>query len=197
MNRFRNNFIFIILVGVSLLLLIGCGKNEETAEELMRYHNEDWTELSDKRKKALDDKQERLIFIETIEGRQASGEYLEEVVLPGLKEFIAEEKAIELEDESVKKLHQLLIEADEFAYKTLQDKGTAYYSGETDSDELFEANDDLKKKYDKFFDYREKLMEKNGLVIESRMNDRGSLDQIMMDKSEAKNEENTYRWGTE
>jgi len=28
------------------------------------------------------------------------------------------------------------------------------------------------------------------------MNDQGSLDQIMMDKSEAKNEENTYRWGT-
>jgi len=61
---------------------------------------------------------------------------------------------------SVKKLHQLLIEADEFAYKTLQDKGTAYYSGEADGDELFEANDDLKKKYDKFFDYREKLMKK-------------------------------------
>jgi len=81
-----------------------CGKNEETAEELIRYHNEDWTELSDKRKKALNDKQEPLIFIETIEGKQASGEYLEEVVLPGLKEFLAEEKAIELEDEIGKKI---------------------------------------------------------------------------------------------
>lgn len=180
----------------SFLLLTACGTNEQTAEELIRYHNEDWTALVEKRNSALNDNSSELIYLEETEGKQAGNEYLENVILPELEDFLDVESAIEINDDSVKKLHDLLIDADEFVYNTLKDKGTAYYNGEIDGAELFEATEEGKVLYDKFFDYRDKLMEENDLAIDQVMNDKGSYDQIMMDESEAKNSE-SIKWGTQ
>lgn len=196
MSKVNNHFILIIIVTSSLLLLMACGGNEQTAEELIRYHNEDWTELAEKRDKVLNGNTSQLRQIERTEGDQGSREFLEEVILSEFEDFIEEEKAMEMNDDSVKELHELLIEADEFFYNFLKEKGPAYYLGEIGENELLEANEEVKKSYEKFFNYRDKLMKKNDLAIDNVLSDKGSYEQIMMDKSDAKNID-TIKWGNQ
>lgn len=52
MNKIISHFNLIILLTCSILLT-ACGGNEQTAEELIRYHNEEWIPLTEKRNKAL------------------------------------------------------------------------------------------------------------------------------------------------
>jgi|SRR5690625_1238585 len=194
MYRINYNSTFLILIASSFLLLAACGKNEHTAGELIRYHNEDWTELAEKRDEVLSGHGSQLINIEEKEGKQASIDYMEEVILADYKNFIEEEKAIEIHDTSVEELHELLIDADEYFYYFLKKNGPAYYLGEADENDFLEATEETKDLFDKFFDYREKLMKRNDLAIDHVLSDKGSYEQIMMDKSEAKNVD-TIIWG--
>lgn len=196
MQRKTMNAISFIIIVFSFLLLISCGKNVQTAEELMRYHNENWDEIVNMRNSVLKGNSSQLIYIEETEGKQASRDYLEEVILSDFEDFLEAERAIEIQDDSVKKLHELLIDADEFVYDLLKDKATAYYRGDADENELFAATDESIELYDVFFDYREKLMKKNKLVFDHVINDKGSYEEKMVNKSDAKNLDG-IKWGTQ
>src|SRR5699024_6546593 len=174
--------------------LTACGGNEQTAEELMRYHNEVWTDLAEKRDKVLNGNTSQLRRIERTEGNQGGQDFLEEVILTEFEDFIEEEKTIEVHDDDVKELHNLLIAADEFFYDFLMEKGSSFYLGSIDEYELIEGNEEVKKEYQKYFDYRDKLMSQNKLVIDHVINDKGSYELRMIYKSEAKNIDG-IKWG--
>lgn len=196
MCKINKNVYFLIATVSFFLLLVACGKNEETADELIRYHNENWEEIIEIRNEALNVSMSKLIQLEDFGGKEAVQEYIEDVILADFKDFLDYEKAIEIHDDSVKELHALLIEADEAAYNTLKDKGEEYYSGEIDEDEFIEAAEDTEELYDKFYAHREKLMNQNNLAIDHVMNDDGAYEEIMMDESKAKNVD-SIKWGTQ
>lgn len=179
----RSNIFVILFFGCfCLLVLSSCGQNEEVTDELIQYYNEDRPKLEAERAETMDDSQSHLTYLENTDGKETSKEYLEKTMLPELASFIEKEKAIHLDHEEVQELHQLLIDADEFAYDTLQDKGLAYYQGDIERKELIDANEDLEEMYDTFFAHRDALMKKHSLVIEEKMNDKGSYDEVMIEK---------------
>lgn len=65
-----------------------------------------------------------------------------------------------------------------------------------DDDDFLEATEETKKLYDKFFDYRDKLMGQNKLVIDHVRNEEGVYELRMIYKSEAKNLDG-IKWGEE
>ncbi len=196
MCKVNKNVVFLILMTSSFFLLVACGKDEETAEELIRYHNDHWTEIIEKRNEALDVSLSKFIQLEDSDGKKAVKKHVENVILADFEEFLDYEVAIDIDNDSVKELHELLVEADEAAYNTLKDKGEAYYNGEINENEFIEAAEDTEKLYDEFYNYREKLMKKNKLAIDHVMNDDGAYEEIMMDESKAKNVD-SIKWGTQ
>src|SRR5690625_4156348 len=179
----RSNIFVILFFGCfCLLVLSSCGQKEEVADELIHYYNEDRPMIEAKRVETMDDSQSHLIHLENTDGKEASKEYLEKTMLPELASIIEKENAIHLNHEEVQELHQLLIDADEFAYDTLQDKGIAYYQGDIEREELIEANEDLEEMYNTFFAHRDALMKKYDFLITEEMNDKGSYDEVMIEK---------------
>src|SRR5699024_3351676 len=100
MSRISNNFFLATIIISSFFLLIACGVDKDVAEELIRYHNEDWKELREMRDEILKGNSSELVYIEETEGKQASNAYLEDVILSELETFIEDEKAIDIQDGS-------------------------------------------------------------------------------------------------
>jgi len=150
--------IMIWISTVVIFILSGCSKDEDIANELIDYYNNDWIAFQQMKQEALGKNQMELLQQQEQSDEKASN-FVEEEVLPNMEEIIDYLHSIKLEHKSIKKLHQLQIEAEEYAYEGIKEY-PAYYRGEVTDEEMNEYSEELEQKYDAFFIQLEKMMKK-------------------------------------
>ena len=171
------------IVAVSLftfcLFLGACSSNDQVADELIDYYNNDWQALQEMKKEELGTKRNDLYSFDKFENPEEGLDFLENEVLPEYETIIDYLKTIELENKEVQELNQLQIEAEEFGYQFMKEDGKAYYRNEKEDEEIWENIDKLEDLYDEFAERRNELMEKYDIVFEEGTNENGEPIQVM------------------
>src|SRR5690625_103508 len=157
---------FYIIVGTALMLLFsGCFNQDKIADELIKYHNNEWKILQEmKEDKVKADTSEYILL--AMEGNNKEvGKLLKEKILPSHNEVVEYLEGTKLKNKEIEELNQLQIDAEEFRYKVLQEQADVFSSGEkVDFEAMFERferhDKELEEKYKKVDDKREELIEK-------------------------------------
>src|SRR5699024_2018880 len=159
----------------ALFLLAACGNNEEAADELIDYYNEEWIPIHAMKSTEMHDAQTKLLKIMEEQGEDYEEEaiaLIKDEILPVADEVLDRLESIELEQREVKKVNDLQIEAEEFARNFLE-KGIDYYKGDITDTEYLNDESKLKEKYDAALDYQDELIEKYDLKYDK---EKGKVD---------------------
>src|SRR5690625_736915 len=116
---------FYIIVGTALMLLFsGCFNQDKIADELIKYHNNEWKILQEmKEDKVKADTSEYILL--AMEGNNKEvGKLLKEKILPSHNEVVEYLEGTKLKNKEIEELNQLQIDAEEFRYKVSQEKTT-------------------------------------------------------------------------
>ena len=171
------------IVAVSLftfcLFLRACSSNDQVADELIDYYNNDWQALQEMKQEKIGTKRDDLYSFDKIENPEEGLDYLENEVLPELDAIMEYLKEIKPKTKEVRELHQLQIDAEEFGYQMILEDGNAYYHNEITDEEIWNNVDKLKDLYDEFAKRRNELMEKYDIVFEEGTNENGEPIQVM------------------
>ncbi|MEN1968767.1 hypothetical protein WMZ97_11930 [Lentibacillus sp. N15] len=158
--------IFTWMLAVSaLFLLAACSNDEETADELIEYYNEEWIPIHAMKSAKMDDAQERLLKIQEEQEENYRGEAIalyKDEIIPSFNEVLERLKSVELEHKEVKKMNDLQMKAEEFG-KTHLKMGIDYFNDDISDTQYMTHEDELKEKYDDVLEYRDKLIEKYDL----------------------------------
>src|SRR5690625_4239107 len=98
--------IFIGINALLLLIIAGCGNDEEVDEELISYYNHDWITLQEMKQDKLGSSVNELTGLE-LESYENANVYVEEEVIPSMEEILDYLYTIEPEHSEVEELHQL------------------------------------------------------------------------------------------
>ncbi len=153
-----------ILLGIMIVFLLqGCVSKDEAAEELMKYFNEDIrTKLNDR----YDEKVTKWFDLEDENVEEKVQLHLKEEILPTAEDLIDYLESLHYESRGVRKLHELDIKINKFAYEAFLDIEEALNEGSTfdevNSDTESESQK-IKDMSEKYYDKRDKLIEKYDL----------------------------------
>ncbi|GIO23663.1 hypothetical protein [Oceanobacillus sp. J11TS1] len=155
--------ISIILVIFALFLLVSCSNKDEVADEIIQYYNEEWIPINDMKEKELRDLPFHLNELEEHQQYEEAIALIKDEMIPVADEVIKRLQAVEPENGKVKKLNDLEIEAEQFAKEGLNAVIIYYEGGDISESDVNQYNEDMQEKYQDFFDYRDKLMDKYNL----------------------------------
>lgn len=159
----RNKMKYVSLGIIVLFLLQGCVSKEEAAEELMQYFNEDIrTELSDR----YNEKVTKRFDLEEENIEDEIQLHLNEEIIPAAKDFIDYLETLHYESRAVRRLNELDIKINKLFYEAFQDMEKALGEGSTIDEvnrEYESQNQKVKKMSEKYFENRDKLIQKYDL----------------------------------
>lgn len=92
--------------------------------------------------------------------------------IPSFDEVLEQLESVELEHSEIKKVHELQMEAEEFA-RTHLERGIDYFKGDISDSKYKTYENELKEKYDAVLDYQDKLIEKYNLEYDK---EKGKVD---------------------
>lgn len=172
----------VCLFGLALLLLGACANDDETANELIDYYNNDWQKLQTMKSEKIGDRAFDFVAFDKEENPEEGIEYLENEVLPELDALREYLYSIEPKTEAVRELHRLQIDAEEFGFQIVREDGMAYFHDEIEDEEILAKVDELKGKYDAFAERLHKLMGDYDLEFEKGINEEGKTIQVIRKK---------------
>ncbi|MEI3615018.1 hypothetical protein [Pseudogracilibacillus sp. SO30301A] len=177
----------VCLFGIAFLLLGACANDDETANELIDYYNNDWQKLQTMKSEKIGDRAFDWVAFDKEENPEEGIEYLENEVLPELDALRDYLYSIEPKTEAVRELHQLQIEAEEFGFQIIEENTMEYYRDEIEDEEIWAKVDELKDKYDAFSERLHKLMGDYDLEFEKDTNEEGKTIQVIRKKIKLEN----------
>lgn len=165
-------FFTLVFVVSSLFFLSSCASDEEIADELIDYYNNEWIPIHAMKRKELGTSKEdfRKIMMELEEGYEKEAiELHENDIIPIVDKVLDRFESIELKHRKVKKLNKMQIKAEEHG-RDLMKSGIDYFKGDLSKSEYIQKDNELKRKYDEVNDYLEKLMENYNLEYDKTKN---------------------------
>lgn len=167
MIMLRKRTTYILLGIMSVFILQGCVSKDEAAEELIHYFNEDiraghGDEISETTNKVMG------LYFNSDDINEEFQLYLSDELLPVIKKQIEYLESLDYESRGVRKLNKLDLKLIEFMYERYQEMEQSLREGST-IEEVEEEFGLSSKEFDvrskRYFDQRDKLIEKYGLEV--------------------------------
>lgn len=139
---------------LGLFILTGCGETSESAKELIDYHNEHWISVQEIKVDGLSVLNNQIYSQNEVENDKFDVEealFTMEQVMDYLRE-------IDPEHDEIRKLHDLLVEAEGSALVTLEDQ-VAFMNGEAEEAQIEGCNEAVVSAFNAFVGYRDELMD--------------------------------------
>jgi|SRR5699024_5377833 len=156
----KKTIIFVILVS-SFVFLTACASDDEIADELIDYYNNEWIPIHAMKRSELGTAKEdfRKIMMESGEDHEKEAiELHENDIIPVIDKVVDQFESIELRHRKIKKLNKMQIKAEKHG-RDLMQNGIDYFKGDASKSKYIQKDNELKRKYDEVNEYLEKLMD--------------------------------------
>lgn len=160
-----------------LMFISGCANNQ-VADELIEYYNNDWLELDQLREETLTPLDHKFAMMRLRgEGEETFIEFVETEVLVHVQNVLDAAGKVEPKHKQVKKFHQLLIET----YQAIDQSSNEYVegSGKVDYEAMWKKREKFNQMYDDVLKHRDKLMKKHKISLVRCYTDDGQTLTIM------------------
>ncbi|WP_449354433.1 hypothetical protein ACUL41_15215 [Virgibacillus natechei] len=147
-----------ILIVITSFLLVSCGNQDEMVGEIVHYYNEEWMPINDMKEKAMRGIPFELTRLEEKHKEDKAAVLVEDEILPIINRALDRLEGVDTDNKKVKKMNDLQIEAEEFLKEISKDIIVYYKGGDVSEQNIKEYHEELKGKYDKVLNYRDKLM---------------------------------------
>lgn len=156
----KRKWVYIVLVTLLTFLLQACVSKEEAGEDLMQYFN---TDKNSAEKEHYNEVLTKKFDMEDENLDEKTAIHMSEEIIPALENVIDYLESLEYKSSEVRKLNKMNIKLQTFAYKMFQDIARSFSEGSTVDEvnsEFFEKEREVKRKSDRYFEYRDKLIKK-------------------------------------
>lgn len=151
-----------ILVVFALALLVSCSNKDEVADEIVHYYNEEWVPINVMKADEMRDVSVELSELDKEGKGDEAISLIKNEVLPVVDEALERLESVDPNNDEVKKMNDMQIEAEQYSRDRFKDT-IAYYKGDKSESELNPLVEKQDKKYEDVLDYRDKLMDKYNL----------------------------------
>jgi|SRR5699024_3608413 len=152
-----------ILIVFSLFLIASCSDPDEEAEELIEYNNDTWVPINKSKNEGISELTNELYRLEDEEKEEEAVTVIEEEIIPILDDTHDKFKAVDLENNKVKKLNDLEVEAEELLLEKTKELATHYKGGDVTEQNISQNNRKVAEKFQEVIDYRYELIKKYNL----------------------------------
>src|SRR5699024_2592538 len=123
------------------------------------YYNEEWVPINDMKAKEMRDPISDLARLEKENKKKEETLLVRNKFLPIYDEVLEGLESVDMDNNKVKKMNDMQIEAEKFARDTSKDIITYYDGGDMSEQDLKQYDEEMKEKYQAVLDYRDKLID--------------------------------------